>query len=70
MFQIAGGSIGLGLNTAFVATAASLTEGIHTAFLVDSLLAVCGLAVAVVFVGGKIDKDQLRQLQYHHRAHS
>ena len=38
--------------------------------LVDSLLAVCGLAVAVVFVGGKIDKDQLRQLQYHHRAHS
>jgi EmrB/QacA subfamily drug resistance transporter len=70
MFQIAGGSIGLGLNTAFVATATSLPEGINTAFLADSLLAACGLAVSVLFVGGKIDKDQLRQLRYHHRAHS
>jgi MFS family permease len=42
MFQIAGGSIGLGLNTALVVTAGSLVEGIHRAFLVDTVLAVCG----------------------------
>ena len=38
MFQIAGGSIGLGLNTAIVVTAASLSDGIRAAFVVDAIL--------------------------------
>jgi EmrB/QacA subfamily drug resistance transporter len=71
MFQIAGGSIGLGLNTAIVVSASSITEGIHIAFLVDGALAVCGIIVAVLFVGGTLDKDRLRAAwQHHHRAHA
>lgn len=70
MFQIAGGSIGLGLNTALVVSAPSLIEGINIAFLVDAILAVCGLAVSVLFVGGTIDKERLRSLRHHHRAHA
>jgi EmrB/QacA subfamily drug resistance transporter len=69
MFQIAGGSIGLGLNTALVVTASSLTDGISIAFLVDAILAACGFAVSAIFVGGAIDKEQLRLLRHHHRAH-
>jgi EmrB/QacA subfamily drug resistance transporter len=53
MFQIAGGSIGLGLNTAIVITAPTLVAGINRAFLVDSILAICGLAIAILFVGGR-----------------
>jgi len=70
MFQIAGGSIGLGLNTALVVSAPSLVEGIRIAFMVDAALAVCGLAVSVLFVGGKVDKEKLRALRHHHRAHA
>lgn len=70
MFQIAGGSIGLGLNTALVVTASSLVEGIRVAFVVDAALAVCGLVVAALFVGGPVDKERLRSLRHHHRAHA
>jgi MFS family permease len=70
MFQIAGGSIGLGLNTALVVTAGSLVEGIHTAFLVDAFLATCGVLVSVLFIGGEVDMERLRLLRYHHRAHA
>jgi EmrB/QacA subfamily drug resistance transporter len=70
MFQIAGGSIGLGLNTALVATAGSLVEGIHRAFMVNAMLAVCGMVIAILFVGGNIDKERLRALRHHHRAHA
>jgi MFS family permease len=70
MFQIAGGSIGLGLNTALVVTAGSLVEGLHRAFLVDAGLAVCGVVVAILFVGGRVDKDRLRMMHHHHRAHA
>ncbi len=70
MFQIAGGSIGLGLNTALVATADSLVEGIHAAFLVDAILAGFGLAVSILFIGGQVDKERLRILRNHHRAHA
>jgi EmrB/QacA subfamily drug resistance transporter len=69
MFQIAGGAIGLGLNTALVVTARSLDEGIRTAFLVDAGLALCGVAVAAIFVGGRIDKERLHLLLHRHRAH-
>ncbi len=54
MCQIAGGSIGLGLNTAIAITAPSLVNGIGRAFLVDAILAICGLAVAILYVGGRI----------------
>jgi EmrB/QacA subfamily drug resistance transporter len=70
MFQIAGGSIGLGLNTALVVTAGSLVEGIHRAFLVNAVLAICGLVVAVLFVGGRVDTERLRMMRHHHRAHA
>ena len=70
MFQIAGGSIGLGLNTALVVTAGSLVEGIHRAFLVNTVLAICGLVVAILFVGGSVDKERLRTMRHHHRAHA
>jgi EmrB/QacA subfamily drug resistance transporter len=69
MFQIAGGSVGLGLNTALVASQDSLGEGIRLAFTVDAILAACGLAVSVLFVGGTADRGRLRHLQWHHRAH-
>lgn len=70
MFQIAGGSIGVGLNTAIVVSASSMPAGIHTAFLVDGLLAIGSAAVALLFVGGEIDVERLRSLQHHHRAHA
>ncbi len=69
MFQVAGGSIGLGFNTALVVTAPSLTAGIHRAFLVDSCLALCGLVVSVLFIGGRISREQLHSLVHRHRAH-
>jgi EmrB/QacA subfamily drug resistance transporter len=70
MFQIGGGSIGLGLNTAIVATSPVLADGIRNAFRVDAALAVCGLLVAAFFVGGVVDVDRLRSLRFHHRAHA
>ena len=69
MFQIGGGSIGLGLNTALVVTAPSLADGIHRAFLVDAGLAVCGLLVSVLFVGGPVQRERVSALRHHHRAH-
>jgi MFS family permease len=69
MFQIAGGAVGLGLNTALVVTAPSLVDGIRIAFLVDAGLAVAGVLVAIIFVGGRIDKDTLEALVHRHRAH-
>jgi EmrB/QacA subfamily drug resistance transporter len=69
MAQIAGGSIGLGLNTALVVTAASLTDGIDIAFKLDAALAVVGLVVVVLFIGGKVDPERLRGIMHHHRAH-
>ena len=69
MFQIAGGAVGLGLNTALVVTAPSLVEGVGRAFLVDAGLAVAGVLVAVLFVGGRIDRATLDGLLHRHRAH-
>lgn len=69
MCQVAGGSVGLGLNTALVVTAPTFAEGIRRAFLVDTGLGICGLIVAVLFVGGTVDPERLRTLRFHHRAH-
>ena len=70
MFQIAGGAVGLGLNTAFVVSASSLADGIHVAFLVDMALAVGGLIVVVLFVGGQVREQELEHLIHRHRAHA
>jgi len=70
MCQIAGGAVGLGLNTALVATADTLAEGIRTAFVVDAVLAVVGLGVALLYVGGTAHPQRLRSLRWHHRAHA
>lgn len=69
MAQIAGGSIGLGLSTAIVVSAPTLTDGIARAFFVDGCLAVGGLLVALFFVGGKVDKERLSRVIHRHRAH-
>jgi EmrB/QacA subfamily drug resistance transporter len=70
MFQIAGGSVGLGFNTALVATAPTLVQGIRAAFFVDAVLAACGLLICLLFVGGEVDIALLRELRHHHRAHA
>ena len=70
MFQIAGGSIGVGFNTAIVVSASSMPAGIHIAFLVDGILAICSATVAILFVGGTVDRERLRALRHHHRAHA
>ena len=51
MCQIAGGAIGLGLNTAIVASASSLADGISHAFKVDAVLAVAGLLLVLAVIG-------------------
>jgi EmrB/QacA subfamily drug resistance transporter len=74
MCQIAGGAIGLGLNTAIVVSAGSstsdLADGISTAFTVDAALAGVGLVVALLFVGGTVQHESHQTLRWHHRAHA
>jgi EmrB/QacA subfamily drug resistance transporter len=70
MFQIGGGSIGLGLNTAIVGASPDLATGIGNAFRVDTVLALGGLAVAALFIGGAVDPERLRDRRHHHRAHA
>jgi EmrB/QacA subfamily drug resistance transporter len=58
MFQIAGGAVGLGLNTATVAshgeaTIGGLVDGIGQAFRLDAALAVLALVI-VVFAGRRV----------------
>lgn len=74
MCQIAGGAIGLGLNTAIIVSAGTsesdLANGIGNAFKVDAALAVVGLVVALLFVGGTVKRAEHRTLRWHHRAHA
>jgi hypothetical protein len=60
MFQIAGGSIGLGLTTAvFSAAVPPFADGVQAAFRLDAALSLVGLLVAIAFVGGRaIGKPQ------------
>jgi EmrB/QacA subfamily drug resistance transporter len=69
MCQIAGGSVGLGINTAIVATSASLVTGIRDAFLLDAALATGGLVVALLFVGGPLVAHTHEVRRHLHRAH-
>ena len=53
MCQIAGGAVGLGLNTAIVTSASSLADGIQLAFAIDGVLALAGLGVVLLVVPRK-----------------
>lgn len=53
MFQIAGGAIGLGMNTTIVALAPDISTGIDRAFTVNAYLALAGLVVCLLYVSGK-----------------
>jgi EmrB/QacA subfamily drug resistance transporter len=54
MFQIAGGSIGLGLTTTVFSAQGSFVEGIQAAFRLDAALSLVGFLVALFFVGGRL----------------
>jgi len=54
MFQIAGGSIGLGLTTTVFSAEESFIEGIQAAFRLDAALSLVGFAIALFFVGGRL----------------
>ncbi len=66
--------MGLGLNTAIVVASGTsnddLAHGIANAFKVDAVLALVGLVVALLFVGGTLTVDGRRELRWHHRAHA
>ena len=55
MFQIAGGSIGLGLTTTVFSSAIPpFVDGVQAAFRLDAALSVVGLLIAIAFVGGRL----------------
>jgi EmrB/QacA subfamily drug resistance transporter len=55
MFQIAGGSIGLGLTTTvFSGSIPPFVDGIQAAFRLDAALSLIGLLIALTFVGGRL----------------
>jgi EmrB/QacA subfamily drug resistance transporter len=54
MFQIAGGSIGLGLTTTVFSSQASFVDGIQAGFRLDAGLALVGFLIALFFVGGRL----------------
>jgi EmrB/QacA subfamily drug resistance transporter len=55
MFQIAGGSIGLGLTTTvFSGAVPPFVDGIQAGFRLDAALSLVGLLVAIGFVGGRL----------------
>jgi EmrB/QacA subfamily drug resistance transporter len=63
MFQIAGGSVGLGLTTTIFTEAgqdetgtAAFIDGIETAFMLDAGLAICGFLIALFLIGGRPGK--------------
>jgi EmrB/QacA subfamily drug resistance transporter len=67
MGNIAGGSLGLGLNTAIALSASSFADGIRNAFFVDAALGVVGTVVAIAFIHGQ-GTTYHRRLHLHHRA--
>jgi EmrB/QacA subfamily drug resistance transporter len=59
MFQIAGGSIGLGLTTAVFSAQDTFVDGIQAAFRLDAGLSLVGFLVALFFVGGRLWRKQI-----------
>jgi EmrB/QacA subfamily drug resistance transporter len=73
MCQIAGGAVGLGLNTAIVSARVGLSDGISTAFFVDALLALIGLVVIVASIDTPEHphpRTHPLALRERHRAHT
>lgn len=68
MCQVAGGAVGLGVNTAIVASADSLTAGISRAFVVDGVLALVGLAIALRTASAHEPTHARHRMRGHHRA--
>jgi MFS family permease len=54
MFQIAGGSIGLGLTTTVFSAQDSFVDGIEAAFRLDAGLSLIGFLIALFYVGGRL----------------
>jgi EmrB/QacA subfamily drug resistance transporter len=54
MFQIAGGSIGLGLTTTVFSSSDNFFDGLQAAFRLDGLLALGGFILTVLLVGGRL----------------
>ncbi|MGN6557048.1 MAG: MFS transporter [Solirubrobacterales bacterium] len=55
MFQIAGGSIGLGLTTTVFSSAIPpFVDGVRAGFRLDAALSLVGLLLAIGFVGGRL----------------
>lgn len=54
MFQIAGGSIGLGLTTTVFSSSDNFFDGLQAAFRLDGLLALGGFLLTVLLVGGRL----------------
>jgi EmrB/QacA subfamily drug resistance transporter len=70
MCQIAGGAVGLGFNTAIVASASSLADGISVAFKIDAGLAVVGFLLVLAVIGRHEEVTPRASLRTHHRAHA
>jgi len=69
MCQVAGGALGLGINTAIILSQSELPEGIRLAFRVDAALAAVGVVVALAYVG-RTEAVTHRHLVRWHRAHA
>jgi EmrB/QacA subfamily drug resistance transporter len=55
MFQIAGGSIGLGLTTTvFSAAIPPFVDGVSAGFRLDAALSLVGFVIALLFIGGRL----------------
>jgi EmrB/QacA subfamily drug resistance transporter len=54
MFQIAGGSIGLGLTTTVFSSQETFIDGIQAAFRLDAALSLVGFLIALFFIGGRL----------------
>jgi MFS family permease len=69
MFQIAGGSVGLGLTTTVFIGASDraqsgsgFVDGIQTAFALDAAIAVGGFLIAAFLIQGRVHAPHLRRL--------
>jgi MFS family permease len=71
MAQSPAARLGSAPTSAIVLSASNMADGIHIAFLIDGVLAVCGAVVALLFVGGTLSKETLEAAWPHrHRAHA
>ncbi len=68
MGNVAGGSIGIGLNTAIVLAASTFTDGISNAYFVDAALGLVGVIIAVALIRGAAGTWHPLHRR-HHRAH-